>query len=1061
MSALDNLINSGDIYDIDTLSGVNPFPSYPSVGVIKGDVGASATIEVGTVYTTSAGTSANVINVGTTSAAVLDFYIPRGANGSLTEESDPIFTSSVAYNITSGDINNWNDKLSAYTETDPIFTSATRWNELNLIDDVVVIPQFDTTTSGQYLFSNYEDLINTLENYLGRTIGNEFIQLSNNFDATNISSLTQTTKIGDIWAVNRTNEYVYFVTNRGNYTTIPELNLADITISAGQLSNGDELVAYIGSILHTDGRFKITTTNDTSESTLEGIKGLPLEINDWFKYISVNVENPQIEYIGNTYPYTGFGDFITECQNLLGREIVNENIQILNSFDSTNISGITTETEIYDILAVNKDAETLELITDNSLLIVNTKTLEAAFYKGISTENATSGKVLYRIEDNDYVRIRFDDVNYISGEETSYFIIPGVEVNNKHYNNGLISLYGFGKYFKIIDLYSESVLPSCNIFGDFLVKLKNNGLISTEIVIPFSKIIRLSEINGIHANSNVLSGGGDDDTEVIQNVIDYAIQTGGCTFIVDGAFLISGIEIGSNCYLKGLGENTGFYLADGSNTAIIKNKNMIGTNDGSLSIIDENMSIENMTLNGNEVNNTSEFDINWNNVWIYGIAFIGFRNMVVKNVEILNARTFASLFANYDGLLVENYRAYWTTWDRLNKDGIHFWGPCYNTKLQNIYSNGNDDTIGLCCSENQSFNSFGPHTSNGVCKYFECDGVYFDGDNAPTNLLRGIRLLGTGDYPIEASFKNLDGNITGSALIHVTDNGTKCSVNVSDFDDLDVGNIVYVGGYSTVENLYIKSNINKLSGDTSSFISIGGLNSSNVTVDNIIIEGAFSREVKNGSLIKVYKNSILSNLTLNNFYAKNFTSLVEAYNNTSVFSNIYFGTFSRLNIDTIYTGFLISPTELITLHNDLAGLNIGDYQHLTSAEKNNLSGINTGDETLSTIKEKLLISGIVDDGNSGSLKNIDFSTSLLHKLTMTDDCILTFTAPAAGSHLTLTIIQKSDVAKTITFPSTVKCVGGKTSGALALSTTLSSENIYFIYYDGTSYHTAMMANPIA
>ena len=39
-------------------------------------------------------------------------------------ETDPIFTGSPAYNITSQDITNWNNKISSYTETDPVFTTS-------------------------------------------------------------------------------------------------------------------------------------------------------------------------------------------------------------------------------------------------------------------------------------------------------------------------------------------------------------------------------------------------------------------------------------------------------------------------------------------------------------------------------------------------------------------------------------------------------------------------------------------------------------------------------------------------------------------------------------------------------------------------------------------------------------------------------------------------------------------------------------------------------------------------------------------------------------------------
>jgi hypothetical protein len=52
----------------------------------KGDAGTAATITVGSTTTTNPGTNATVTNSGTTSAAVLNFGIPKGATGSVKSE---------------------------------------------------------------------------------------------------------------------------------------------------------------------------------------------------------------------------------------------------------------------------------------------------------------------------------------------------------------------------------------------------------------------------------------------------------------------------------------------------------------------------------------------------------------------------------------------------------------------------------------------------------------------------------------------------------------------------------------------------------------------------------------------------------------------------------------------------------------------------------------------------------------------------------------------------------------------------------------------------------------
>jgi hypothetical protein len=67
------------------LIAVPSAPALVGVEIQRGVTGAAATIEVGTVTTGAAGSSATVTNSGTTGAAVLDFTIPRGATGETGE----------------------------------------------------------------------------------------------------------------------------------------------------------------------------------------------------------------------------------------------------------------------------------------------------------------------------------------------------------------------------------------------------------------------------------------------------------------------------------------------------------------------------------------------------------------------------------------------------------------------------------------------------------------------------------------------------------------------------------------------------------------------------------------------------------------------------------------------------------------------------------------------------------------------------------------------------------------------------------------------------------------
>lgn len=82
----------------------------------KGDPGAAATISVGTTSTLSPGSSATVTNSGTTSAAVFNFGIPAGVNG--TNGTDGVSVTGVSLLSTSGRVKTYRMTFSNNTYFD-------------------------------------------------------------------------------------------------------------------------------------------------------------------------------------------------------------------------------------------------------------------------------------------------------------------------------------------------------------------------------------------------------------------------------------------------------------------------------------------------------------------------------------------------------------------------------------------------------------------------------------------------------------------------------------------------------------------------------------------------------------------------------------------------------------------------------------------------------------------------------------------------------------------------------------------------------------------------------
>lgn len=176
-----------------------------------------------------------------------------------------------------------------------------------------------------------------------------------------------------------------------------------------------------------------------------------------------------------------------------------------------------------------------------------------------------------------------------------------------------------------------------------------------------------------------------------------------------------------------------------------------------------------------------------------------------------------------------------------------------------------------------------------------------------------------------------------------------------------------------------------------------------------------------------------------------------------------------VSIQNISTNITSSSSTPLTIHNNLAGLDGGttnEYYHLTSAEYTvvqNTSGTNTGDQDLSTLMPKsggsftgavefnteATFDAIVDNGNSGTSKTIDWTTGNKQKITTTGSCTLTFTAPSGVCNLVLEVVHEaSATAYTYTYPANVKWAGGtkpttsNTSGAI---------DIISFFYDGTNY----------
>jgi hypothetical protein len=193
---------------------------------------------------------------------------------------------------------------------------------------------------------------------------------------------------------------------------------------------------------------------------------------------------------------------------------------------------------------------------------------------------------------------------------------------------------------------------------------------------------------GAKLDSNVVTGGGSDDTALIQAILDRAPELGSLKLIVDGAILVRGLRVHSNTTIECLNRSCGFYLADHSNRPIVRN-----ATPQSEGRADRSISFLGGTYNGNaaqQEHSTSEYG------WTTAFALHGVEEVLVRDVSITNSRTFAVYLTNWRRIVFENI---YVNLDhiptRSNQDGIHVQGPGEFLSIRNLQGRAWDDMVAL------------------------------------------------------------------------------------------------------------------------------------------------------------------------------------------------------------------------------------------------------------------------------------------------------------------------------------------------------------------------------
>ena len=217
---------------------------------------------------------------------------------------------------------------------------------------------------------------------------------------------------------------------------------------------------------------------------------------------------------------------------------------------------------------------------------------------------------------------------------------------------------------------------------------------------------------GAKLDSDVIHGGGTDDTAVLQAILDRARDSAeGVRLIVDGAALIRGLKVYSNTTIECLSASCGFYLMDQSNCALVSNGNQIRKGE----MVDENICLIGGTYNQNcpnQVHDIPRDDLSgfYKNFDIPGMApstdlvvamfFVGVRGLTLRDLVIRDQRTYAAALSNWEHVRVENVEIQLPNRVHAqNQDGFHFFGPGRFLDVRNVGGRTSDDLSALAPDE--------------------------------------------------------------------------------------------------------------------------------------------------------------------------------------------------------------------------------------------------------------------------------------------------------------------------------------------------------------------------
>ena len=226
-------------------------------------------------------------------------------------------------------------------------------------------------------------------------------------------------------------------------------------------------------------------------------------------------------------------------------------------------------------------------------------------------------------------------------------------------------------------------------------------------------------------DSDVINGGGTDDTSALQTVLDRAKNGDiGIHLIMDGAALVSHLILYSNTTIECLNKSCGFFQKEQTNNSIVTSDNTDSyhLNSKNISLIGGTYNQDGLRQEHESPADTvfAESSRKGNYVgrkvhYTFGMEFYGVENLLIRDITIRNFRTYALALGGFYHVTIDN------CWLELpdhiqgsNQDGFHFWGPGRFLTVKNCGGRVGDDFINVGPDERDRVSSISDVLIDGI-----------------------------------------------------------------------------------------------------------------------------------------------------------------------------------------------------------------------------------------------------------------------------------------------------------------------------------------------------------